>query len=101
MTTEDLYEQVFKDLPIGDIHPLHKAMMEECCETALQNPNNLKDLDALVFAVRTAFVASNNVLKVTLRSSLNSFNADQITLNYRNQTFIIPKNSSLLKDEQN
>lgn len=29
------------------------------------------------------------------------FDADQITLNYRNQTFIIPENSPLLKDELN
>jgi hypothetical protein len=101
MTTEELYTQVLKDLPIKEIHPLHKAIMEECCETALENPDKLNDLDSLVLAVRMAFVTCNSILKGTLQGSLKSFDANQITLNYRNQTFIIPYNSPLLKDEQN
>jgi len=101
MTKEELYEQVIKDLPIKEIHPLHKAMMEECCEIAMKNPDNLKDLAALILSVRMAFVTSNSVLKGTLQGSLKSFDANRVTLNYRNQTFIILENSPLLKDEQN
>lgn len=101
MTKEELYEQVLLDLPIKNIHPLHKAMMEECCETALKNPDNIQDLNALILAVRMAFVTCNSILKGTLQGSLKSFDANQVTLNYRSQTFIIPDNSPLLQDELN
>lgn len=98
MTKEELFKQVLTDLPIKEIHPLHKAMMEECCETALKNPENFKNTDTLINSVRIAFITCNSVLKGTLQGSLKSFDANQITLNYRNQTFIIPDNSPLLKD---
>lgn len=101
MTTEELYQKVMAELPIKEIHPLHKAMMEECCETALKTPENLKDSDALINGVRIAFITCNSMLKGTLQASLKSFDANQVTLNYRNQTFIIPDNSPLLIDNQN
>jgi hypothetical protein len=97
MTAEELYKEVVGHLTIKELHPLHKAMMEECCENALSNPQNVTDKDTLVYAVQVAFLTCNSTLKVTLTGSLEVANADQVTLNYRNQTFIIPKNSPLLK----
>lgn len=97
MTIEELYKTVVGQLPIKELHPLHKAMMEECCENAINNPQQVTDKDTLVLAVQVAFLTCNSTLKGTLAASLQLTDADQVTLNYRNQTFIIPKNSSLLK----
>ncbi|MFN8310779.1 MAG: hypothetical protein U0T73_12520 [Chitinophagales bacterium] len=92
MAADDLYREAVGYLPIKELHPLHKAMVEECCENALNNPQNVTDKDTLVYAVQVAFLTSNSTLKGTLTASLEAANADQVTLNYRNQTFIIPKN---------
>lgn len=97
MTADELYKMVVGQLPVEQLHPLHKAMMEECCENALNNPQNVIDPDTLIFAVQVAFLTCNSTLKGTLTASLKLANADQVTLNYRNQTFIIPKNSALIK----
>jgi hypothetical protein len=96
MTADELYNKVIGQLPIKELHPLHKAMMEECCENALNNPQNLTDNDTLIFAVQVAFLTCNSTLKGTLTASLKLAASDQLTLNYRNQTFIIPQNSPLL-----
>jgi hypothetical protein len=97
MTADELYKKVLEQLPIKEVHPLHKAIMEECCENALNNPQNVTDPDTLVYAVQVAFLTCNSTLKGTLAASLELADADQVTLNYRNQTFIIPKNSPLIK----
>ena len=97
MTTEELYQAVLDKLPNKSIHPLHKAMMEECCENSINNPQNVTDRNTLISAVQIAFITCNSILKGTLEASLKLANADQVTLNYRGQSFIIPKNSPLLK----
>lgn len=97
MTADELYKKVLEQLPIKEVHPLYKAIMEECCENALNNPQNVTDPDTLVYAVQVAFLTCNSTLKGTLAASLELADADQVTLNYRNQTFIIPKNSPLIK----
>jgi hypothetical protein len=97
MNADDLYQKVIEGLPIKELHPLHKAMMEECCENALNNPQKISDFETLVNAVQIAFLTCHSTLKNTLIGSLEAANVDQITLNYRNQTFIIPLNSPLLK----
>jgi len=97
MTTTELYQSVIGHLPIKEIHPLHKAMMEECCETALQNKQGVVDKKTLILSVQIAFMTCNTTLKSTLNASLKMANADQVTLNYRGQTFIISKSSNLLK----
>jgi hypothetical protein len=97
MTADELYKKVLEQLPINEVHPLHKAIMEECCENALNNPQNVTDPDTLVYAVQVAFLTCNSTLKGTLAASLELADADQVTLNYRNQTFVIPKNSPLIK----
>lgn len=96
MTADKLYEKVLEKLPIKEIHPLHKAIMEECCENALNNPQNVTDTDILVYAVQVAFLTCNSTLKGTLAASLELADVAQVTLNYRNQTFVIPKNSPLI-----
>ena len=97
MTADELYKKVLEQLSIKEIHPLHKAIMDECCENALNNPQNVTAPDTLVYAVQVAFLTCTSTLKGTLAASLELAAADQITLNYRNQTFVIPKNSPLLK----
>lgn len=97
MTADELYKMVIEQLPIKEIHPLHKAILEECCENALNNPQNVTDTGTLIYAVQVAFLTCTSTLKGTLAASLELAAADQVTLNYRNQTFIILKNSSLIK----
>ena len=97
MTADGLYKMVIEQLPIKEIHPLHKAILEECCENALNNPQNVTDTGTLIYAVQVAFLTCTSTLKGTLAASLELAAADQVTLNYRNQTFIILKNSSLIK----
>lgn len=97
MTAEELYEEAVGHLPIKELHPLHKAMMEECCENALNNPQNVTDKETLVYAVQVAFLTCNSTLKGTISGSFEATKANQVTFNYRNQSFIIPKNSPLLK----
>lgn len=70
--------------------------MEECCENAINNSQKLEDKDTLIYVVRIAFLTCDSTLKGTLKGALQCSDADGITLNYRGQTFIIPKNSSLL-----
>jgi hypothetical protein len=36
LSEKSLYELVLSTLPVNDIQPLHKAILEECCENALQ-----------------------------------------------------------------
>ena len=95
MTTEELYKLTFEKLPIKEIHPLHKAIMEECCENAINNPQNVTDSATLVYAVQVSFITALSALKGTLLGALKL--GDQVTLNYRGQIFIIPRDSNLLK----
>ncbi|MEC3876682.1 hypothetical protein [Chryseobacterium salviniae] len=96
MTPKELYEIVVSDFPIN-IHPLHKAIMEECCENAINNPQKIEDKDTLLYAVRVAFLTSDSALKGTLLGVLQSSDTEVIILNYREQSFEIKKDSGILK----
>lgn len=80
---------------VENIHPLHKAIMEECCENVLSQQDKSDNL-LLVAMVQAKFSSSLPVLQGILRAALQVGNADQVTLNYRQQTFIIPAKSKLL-----
>lgn len=99
MTTTELYQSVIKNLSSTQIHPLHKAILEECCENAVENNNQL-DSETLIYAVGLAFLTCDSTLKATMKAALKSNNADGITINYRNQTFDISKNSAFLKSSK-
>lgn len=96
METKELYQKVLEKLLLNEIHSLHKAMLEECCENALNNEQKVTDLETLIFAVQTAFVSCNKILKETLKNAVENFGADQVNLNYRGQSFSIPKDSNFL-----
>lgn len=96
MTPEELYTKVLADFHIEKIHPLHQAMMEECCEQVINNPEKL-DEENMASAVKIAFYTSNETLRGTLRGALEAADADEINLNYRGQSFEIGKDSPLLK----
>jgi len=95
MTQDELYQSVIGSLGLNEIHPLHKAIIEECCESALENKQNVEDIETLKFAVQVSFITCLSALKGTISASLEF--ADNVTLNYRGQKFNIPKNSILLK----
>ena len=95
MTQNELYQSVIGQLKLNEIHPLHKAIMEECCEKALKNEQGIDDLETLIFVVQVSFLTSLSTLKGLVSSSLEF--ADNVTINYGGQTFTIPKDSNLLK----
>lgn len=96
MTIEELYNKTLVEFKLEKIHPLHQAIMEECCENALSNVDDVKEED-LTNIVKIAFWASIETLRGTMRGALEAIDADQITLNYRGQSFIVKKDSQLLK----
>lgn len=97
MTVSKLYQIVVGQLPINDIHPLHKLILEESCENAINNPQKIEDPDTLVCATQAAFLTGNSALKGVLKGMFESSNADQVTLNYRGESFVIEKDSPFLK----
>lgn len=99
MNKDDLYQSIIEDLPIKVLHPLHKAILQECCENALASNTTNVDKTSLVNIVQIAFLTSNSTLKSTLNSALIATGTNQITLQYRNQSFIIDEFSNVLKDE--
>jgi hypothetical protein len=62
MTSKELYYRIISQLQLDTIHPLHKAILEECCETALNNKQSDIDEKQLVFGVQLAFLTSNSIL---------------------------------------
>jgi len=78
---------------------MQKAMMEECCETAIKSNPEITDLDVLENAVQIAFITCGSTLKATLRGLLESADADKVNLNYRNQSFSFSKDSSFLQED--
>jgi hypothetical protein len=95
MTTKELQNIVIENLPIKEIHPLHKAILDECCESVIKN-SAILDVEMQIHCVNISFIASFNTLKGVIKGALESTDSDVVTLNYREQQFLISKNSSLL-----
>ena len=95
MTIESLLQESIKDLKVSELHLLHKAMLEECCENALNNDQGITELPTLVYAVRVAFLTCNNMMKNTINTALQ--HADIVNLNYRGLHFQFDKSSPFLQ----
>lgn len=98
MNPEELFHQLLSDLSIKSTHPLHEAILHEVCEKAIENPQGVTDVPTLIYACQVAFLTNLKLLQSTLISSMDATDADQVTLNYRNQTFVIKRDLVLLKD---
>lgn len=96
ITPEKLFELAIGSLAAQAPHPLHEAVLKECCENALASSSDDEDIEALTTVVQVAFSTSNTTLQAALNSAMKSADADIITLNYRDETFTIPKGSKLL-----
>ncbi len=101
ITVDKLFDRVLKRHPQLERLPLQKAMMEECCETALKSNPELQDLEVLENAVQIAFITCNSTLRATLKGLLKSSEADTdtVNLNYRNQEFTFTSESYFLKED--
>lgn len=101
MTTEELFDKVIEPIKIqlGDkgISPLHKAMIEECCENALNGTNESMTDKELILTAQMSFVTADNVLKGLIKGLVERNDADTCTINYRGQSFVIDKNLKHLK----
>lgn len=95
MTKEELYakvvEPISKDLGVDRISTLHKAMIEECCETALAS-NKKVDIRDLVLSTQVAFLTANNTLKSLVNGILDNTKEDRCAINYRSQSFVLDRN---------
>jgi hypothetical protein len=98
MTKIELYERVIKEIGVEKIHPLHEAMLEECCENIIKadTDNNFDD-KTLITSVQLSFIECDKILRETFKATLESLNGDIINLNYRDQNFKISKDSPFLK----
>jgi hypothetical protein len=98
MTDTELYSKILAKLPITTIHPLHQAILEECCENVLANNQGITDPDQLILGVYTGFLAALAAAKSIVKSAITTTEAEQATLQYRGQTFIISATSSFLQE---
>ncbi len=94
MTAEKLYQMVIAQFPIKEIHPLHKAIIEECCENAVNEQHHDLETETLIYTVNVSVMSVISTLQASWKGAFEF--VDTITLNYRNQTFVIDKNSKLL-----
>lgn len=99
MTPEELYEKVSVEISIKDIHPLHKAMLEECCENVIKaDKNNNFDDKTLINSVGISFIECEKVLKSLIKGAFESLDGkNEVNLTYRNENFKFSKDSYFLK----
>ena len=93
MENKDLLTAVIESLPIKGIHPLHMAVLEECCEHIEKSEIDSTDRKAQILAVQTSFLASEAVLKGAIKGLVRASNDAVINLNYRGRTFKIEEGS--------
>lgn len=93
MSETNLLVAVIESLPVKKIHPLHKAMLEECCEKVESGDNENVDEKTKILAVELAFLTCESVIKGTIKGLAKGFDADKVNLDYRGQTFEIEKGS--------
>jgi hypothetical protein len=97
MTANYLLQLVLRHIKIEKVHPLHEAMLEECCENVIQSDMDHEKEKLMIGVVILAFTTSESIMRASLKSTMQAFDGDQITLNYRNQVFLIQKDSAFLK----
>jgi hypothetical protein len=101
MTTQELYDKVIDPIKtqLGEnvISPLHKAMIEECCERGLEAANDSVEEKELILSVQIGFVTADKALKGLVEGLQKDQNADTCTINYRGQSFVIDKNLKHLR----
>lgn len=95
MTPQELYNFTLKDMNVSTIDPMHEAILEECCENAINNREGVTDKETLLHAVRVAFVTCNSMMKGTIKAGLSQ--GDIVTINYRDRTFTFKEDSEFIK----
>jgi hypothetical protein len=69
----------------------------ECCENVMQPHNTEKHShEVLMLSALQAFEVSQSLMKGMIAGTIPEF-ADTITLNYRGETFVLDKDSNLVK----
>ena len=101
MTAEILHAEILQKMgelkPDFKMGPLHKAMLMECCENIMQLHNTEKyNKDVLLISTLQAFEVCRNLIQGMIKGMIPEF-ADTVTLNYRGETFILDKDSPLVK----
>lgn len=94
MTDLELIQAIIGDkVKVDALHPLHKAIFDELVEHLRAKEDKLTT-NELINAGQVAFVTNLNMLKGIIKGSLEL--ADQATINYRGQQFVINSSSPLL-----
>ena len=91
MENKRLYDAVINKLSISEIHPLHRAIFEECCEHVENSDIDPNDEHTRMLAVQSAFSICESALKGTIKGVAECVKGESVNLNYRGETFVIKK----------
>jgi len=95
MTPQELYNLTIKDLKVSAIHPMHEAILEECCENAINSREGITDKETLLHVVQVAFMTCDSTIKGTIKAGRSQ--GDIVTINYRNRTFTFKEDSEFIR----
>jgi hypothetical protein len=86
----ELYDAIFNSF-VGDIHPIYKAILEECCKAVFARPPLYTEFPEMARVVMVAFNAATKVLRATMRDK-----GDTVELHFRGEDFVFPKGAAFL-----
>lgn len=95
INANELLEAVLANLPVQEVHPIHKAMLEEACEHVLKKRNEFDSMEEMVKAVHLSFLVLNPMFQSTMNAMLEQ--ADTVTINYRGVKDVLTSESPILK----
>lgn len=101
MTPQQLYDSIIHDISAltntEEVHPFVAAALMDCCENTIQENPQVQDEQTLIVSALTGFHVAFGKLKEMIRRTLDSGQADTVTLDYRGQKFTFDRNSPLLQ----
>lgn len=103
MTALELNERVLKMgaelIPNFELSDLHKAMLMECCENAInaKSAGELTD-DMRILIVARSLELCNSMIKALIVGAITDLGGDIVNLNYKGQHFKFDRNSTFVKN---
>lgn len=92
---EKLKKHVLTLLGTEKIHPLQEAILDETLEDCIKQGFHLLEEDEKNRNILISFNARLKVMEGTIKGLMLS-DADTITINYRNQTFVLDKKEAIV-----
>lgn len=90
MSAEDLLKSVLKDLNTKEVHPIHRAILLELCQSAMrQKPD--ATLESLIEYVISSFYIANNIFCGIIESAAAINGGYPCTVDYGGNQYVIEK----------